>query len=75
MVKKLLVKNNKGEPSSTLTVFLSGSFVALLKLLFSGMTFGEFTVPVFTGSEFGMVMAALGAVYVLRKNVDKKEDK
>ena len=75
MIRKLLIKNNEGKPSSTLTVFLIGSAIALAKLLFSGMTIYGFQVPVFTGAEFGLVMAALGGIYVLRKNVANKEDK
>lgn len=68
--QSFLLKDTKGNKSSTLTVFILGALVVNFKLLFSGMTFGGLTLAPFTGAEYGIAMAALGSIYVLRRNTD-----
>jgi hypothetical protein len=58
-----------GTPSSTRTVFLYGCLVCIGKLAFSGLITKWFQIPQFAGSDFGMAIAALGAVYSLDKHV------
>jgi hypothetical protein len=62
-----------GEYSVTLTFFVLGFIVALLKLLFAGMVIMSFKFGEFTGGEFATVVGALGAIYWARKNTDSKE--
>lgn len=62
-----------GEPSVTVTAFVTGFSVATLKLLFSGVAVGNVTLQPFTGSDFAMVVGAVGAIYWARKNTDTKE--
>lgn len=67
---KLWVKDPKsGEPSVTLTAFVTGFAVATLKLLLSGVTLGGLTLAAFTGGDYAAAVSAVGAVYVLRRNV------
>ena len=58
-----------GEPSVTLTVFMTGFIVAIAKLLLSGVTIGGLKLDAFSGGDFAAVMGALGAVYWARRNI------
>jgi hypothetical protein len=72
-----VTKDIKGNRSITRTVFILGSIVVHIKLIFSGMTFNGFIFEKFSGGDYGMALGALGAIYVLRRNTetnDKKED-
>lgn len=60
-----------GEVSVTLTFFVGGFVVALLKLLLSGITIHHFTLSPFTGGDFAAVVGALGAIYTARRHSDK----
>jgi hypothetical protein len=64
------------EPSVTLTAFVLGFLVAISKLGLSGIQLSEkIKIEQFSGADFGMVVAALGAIYTLRrhKSSEKKE--
>lgn len=61
-------KNNS--PSVTMTAFAIGFVIASLKLLVSGMELDGIKMGSFDGSDFAMVMAALGGVYTLRRHSD-----
>ena len=77
----LLLKKN-GKSSYTATVFVLGSFIVNLKLLFSGLSFHGYTSSTFNGSDYAQAMASLAALYVSNKHVNniqinksiKKED-
>lgn len=75
--RRLMLVDSSGNPSSTLTFFAFGFIIVNLKLLFSGMTIGGFSMSVFSGTEYAAAIGALGAIYVLRRNTDpeKKSDK
>jgi hypothetical protein len=68
LIGKTLFKDTAGNKSLTATAFIWGCFVVNIKLLASGLTFGGYTMSAFTGSDYGMALAALGAIYVLRRN-------
>lgn len=51
-----------------MTAFVLGFVVVNLKLIFSGVTVAGVTLAPFTGSEYALAIAALGAVYTLRRN-------
>lgn len=72
---KFLLYDSKGNRSITRTIFVLGSLLVNLKLLLSGIAIGELTFEKFSGSDYGMAMAALGAIYVLRKNPQNKDNK
>lgn len=57
------------EPSVTLTAFVVGFAVCTLKLLLSNVTIGPLTLGAFGGGEYSAAVAALGGVYVLRRNL------
>jgi hypothetical protein len=73
MLNKFFITDSSGKKSLTATAFAIGFVIANLKLAFSGMVIKGFTVPTFSGSEYAMVLAALGAVYVMRRR-DQKDD-
>ena len=74
-MKKFLLKDSSGEPSLTMTAFVLGFIVVNFKLLVSGLTIGGLKMAAFSGTEYGAALAALGAIYVLRRSTTKKEDK
>lgn len=63
-----------GEKSVTLTAFVAGFGVATLKLLLSGVTLGSLTLSPFTGSDYAMVVGAVGALYWARKNTEANKE-
>lgn len=67
---KLLFKDSKGKPSLTATAFMIGFTIVNLKLIFSGVEFGDFKIAFFSGVEYAAAIGALGAVYVLRRSTD-----
>jgi hypothetical protein len=71
VLNKLLFKDSSGKKSLTATVFVWGALVVNAKLVFSGMTLvSGMTLAPFTGGEYAAAMAALGAVYVMRRSTD-----
>lgn len=63
---------NTKEESVTVTLYVIGFFVCTLKLLTSGITFGNITLGTFSGSDFALAVGAVGAVYWGRKHTDSK---
>jgi hypothetical protein len=63
-----LTDPKSGEKSVTLTAFISGFAVATLKLLLSGVTIAGIALAPFSGSDYAMVVGAVGALYWARKN-------
>ncbi len=70
MINKFLFKDTNGKKSLTATTFIWGSLVVNLKLILSGMTIMGVTLAAFGGGDYAAAMAALGAIYVLRRNTD-----
>jgi hypothetical protein len=68
MLDKMLFKDTDGKKSLTATAFVYGFLVLNFKLLFSGITLGDFQMAQFSGVEYGAALAALGGIYVLRRN-------
>lgn len=68
---KFLMPKSEGNKSITTTVFVLGTVVVNLKLILSGMTIGDFELSIFSGTEYAAAMAALGAIYVLRRSTEK----
>lgn len=56
-----------GEKSVTLTLFVTGFMVCLLKLIGSGIAIGSITLSAFSGGDFAAAVGALGAVYTARR--------
>ena len=73
MFKKFLLTDTKGNKSATLTAFVLGFVAVNIKLLIAGLTFGEYTMSDFTGVDYAAALAALGSIYVLRRNSEAKE--
>jgi len=71
---KYLIKDSTGKPSVTHTAFIIGFLAATAKLLLSGITIGDLTVEQFNGVEYGAAISALGAIYVLRRNLGNTKD-
>ena len=69
-----LIKDSSGKPSVTMTAFVTGFAVVNAKLIGSGMTIGSLTLAPFSGVEYAAAMAALGAIYVMRRSTDKSVD-
>ena len=65
---KMLLTDTSGKKSATLTAFVSGFLVVNAKLLLSGVTVGGFVLSPFSGTEYAAAVAALGAIYVLRRS-------
>lgn len=76
-MNKFLFTDSKGNKSVTVTAFVIGFIIVNLKLLLSGMTLEGFSMSAFTGTEYGIAVAALGSIYILRRThgkSPKKED-
>ena len=71
--EKFLISDTSGKKSLTATAFLLGFVVVNAKLLLSGMTFGDFTLSVFSGIEYAASLGALGGVYIMRRSKNKEE--
>jgi hypothetical protein len=74
-MKLPLVKDTSGQESLTATAFVVGFTTCCFKLILSGMTVAGITLAPFSGSEFGIAVGALGAIYVLRRQGDKADEK
>lgn len=73
-LNKFFITDSDGKKSLTATAFVLGFTVCNLKLIFSGMEFGDFTLSPFSGTEYGAAMAALGAIYVLRRSTTTEKE-
>lgn len=58
------------EPSVTLSAFVVGFCICLVKLVCSGISIGTFKVAIFSGVDFAAAVTALGGVYSLKQHVD-----
>ena len=58
-----------GEKSVTLTTFICGFAVCVIKLLLSGVVIKNTQLGAFTGGDFAASVAALGTIYWARRNV------
>lgn len=66
-----------GKPSYTLTAFVTGFAVVNIKLLLAGVEIADkIKMSDFSGGDYSMAVAALGALYVGNKKLNRnKEDK
>ena len=64
----LTIKKN-GVTSYTTTAFVLGTIIINFKLLFSGISFNEFKMQLFSGSDYAQAMASLAALYVSNKHI------
>jgi hypothetical protein len=55
--------------------FALGFVIVLIKFLAAGLTIGDLHFPAFTGSEFAIVMGALGSIHSLSKHVENLGNK
>lgn len=72
---KYLIKDSTGKPSVTHTAFIIGFITATAKLLLSGVEIGGLTLEPFSGGDYAAAVSALGAIYVLRRNMGNPEKK
>lgn len=64
-----------GKPSYTLTAFVMGFVVVNIKLLLSGVEImDKYKFSDFSGVDYAAAVAALGSIYVLRKNKTIKSE-
>lgn len=74
-MQPFLFKDSTGKKSVTTTAFIFGSAIVNIKLIFSGIAINGFVFEKFSGSDYGMAMAALGTIYVLnKKNITEKKE-
>lgn len=59
-----------GERSVTLTAFVVGFAICVVKLIASGVTIHGFILSPFSGVDFGAAVGALGGIYALRRMND-----
>lgn len=74
-MNKFFFKDSSGQKSVTVTVFIWGALAVNIKLLLGGMTLAGTVVPAFGGGDYAAAMAALGAIYVMRRNSADKAKK
>jgi hypothetical protein len=74
-LNKILIKDSAGKPSVTMTAFVTGFITVNLKLLASGLSLGAYKMSTFTGVDYSAAVAALGAIYVMRRATGKDEEK
>lgn len=70
MFERFLLTDTSGKKSTTLTAFVIGFITVNIKLLVSGLTFGDYQMSNFSGVDYSAALSALGAIYVLRRNTD-----
>jgi tetrahydromethanopterin S-methyltransferase subunit E len=58
------------QPSVTLTAFVWGFAVCTVKLLIGDVAYGALNLGHFGGGEYSAAIAALGGVYVMRRNLN-----
>ena len=75
MLDKLLLKDTNGNKSVTMTAFVLGFIVVNVKLLASGLTLVGYEMSSFSGGDYAAAVAALGAVYVLRRSSPATKEK
>lgn len=69
--ENFLLKDTSGKKSLTATAFAVGFLVVNFKLLTSGLTCGSITFGQFDGTQYGLALSSLGAIYLLRRNLSK----
>jgi hypothetical protein len=69
-LNKLMIKDSSGKKSATMTAFVLGFITVNIKLLLSGLTIAGYSMSAFSGTEYAAAVGALGAIYVLRRNVN-----
>lgn len=68
-----LLKDSNGKPSVTYSAFVIGFVVATLKFLVSGIEIYAVKLPEFSGADYSISLAALGALYILRRSKDEEK--
>lgn len=76
ILSKFILKDMKtGKPSYTVTAFVFGFWVINVKLLLAGMEITDkVKMSEFTGMDYAAAAAAVGSIYVLRKNKTIKDN-
>ena len=77
MINQYFLTDTSGKRSATLTAFVVGFLVVNLKLLISGLNFWGFQMETFSGVDYAATLAALGGIYILRRNkatIEKPEE-
>lgn len=76
ILSKFILRDIKtGKPSYTVTAFVFGFWVINIKLLLAGMQFNDkIKMSEFNGVDYAAAAAAIGSIYVLRKNNTIKSD-
>lgn len=69
------IKDTTSNKSITATAFVVGFVIVNLKLLVAGLTLAGISFSPFSGSDYGIAVGALGAIYVLRRATGKEEKK
>ena len=72
-MKLWLTDPKTGKQSVTLSLLVLGFCVATLKLLVSGMNVYGILMESFPGSDYALVLGALGGIYGLRKHQENKK--
>lgn len=68
-MRRFFIKDSEGKPSVTTTAFVLGFILVNVKLVLSEIAFNEtIKFSQFGGGDYAAALAALGAVYVLRKH-------
>ncbi len=67
------IRRPANDKSVTLTFFVVGYIIALLKLIFAGVELGSFKVGAFSGADFALVVGAVGGLYSIRRATKKKD--
>lgn len=77
IISKFILKDIKtGKPSYTVTAFIFGFCIINIKLLLAGMEFSDgIKMSEFSGMDYAASAAAIGSIYVLRKNKTIKNEK
>lgn len=76
LAKFILNDLKTGKPSYTVTAFVIGFWIINIKLLLSGMQLTDkIKMSDFSGMDYATAAAAIGSIYVLRKNKTIEKDK
>lgn len=76
LAKFILNDLKTGKPSYTVTAFVIGFWIINIKLLLAGVHLTDkIKMSDFSGMDYATAAAAIGSIYVLRKNKTIEKDK
>ncbi len=72
---KYLITDQKGNKDASKTLFVLAGLISVLRVLFGGVAFGDFTVPEADYTGLAAFVGAFGAIHFGRSHTKSQEQK